>query len=324
MIGRKKKIIYIIFICSLIISILLIGIPSVIADSGFDAGYSGGGYSGGGYSGGGYSGGSYSGGSFSGGSSSGGGHSSYSYSSNDALPSFLSTINLVAGLILFVGISYSSIRAGLARKYENKEYEDSMRKHQILAEQEYIEYRNLTLKKLGNDFNLEQFKQEVFNIYKDVQIAWMNQELEPVRSLLSDTIYNMYRTQLQTLIAKKQKNIMEDITFKKMNLLSVKDVHGKQEILVTLEVTCRDYIIDINTNEVVKGNKDNINYYRYKLAFIKNTNNEILKECPNCGAPLENAQSDKCEYCNTVVIKNSSNYIMTTKKMLRQTIIEEG
>ena len=175
-------------------------------------------------------------------------------------------------------------------------------------------------KRLGNDFDIEAFKKEAFESYKAIQIAWMERDVEPVRHLLSDQMCSMYRTQLATLVAKNQKNMMEDIEYVNCNISRVVKTPKKIEIEVLLQVTCRDYIVDKN-NKVVRGNKRAINHYSYKLVFVKSLKESSLKTCPNCGAKLENAQSDKCEYCNTVIVKESTNFAMTDKKMLRQKIV---
>lgn len=175
-------------------------------------------------------------------------------------------------------------------------------------------------KRLGEDFDIEAFKKEAFESYKAIQIAWMERDIEPVRHLLSDQMCSMYKTQLATLIAKNQKNMMEDIEFVKCEISRVVKTAKKIEIEVLLQVTCRDYIVDKN-NKVIRGNKRAINEYFYKLVFVKSIEPSKLKVCPNCGAKLENAASDKCEYCNTIIVKESTNFAMTDKKMLKQSII---
>ena len=175
--------------------------------------------------------------------------------------------------------------------------------------------------RLGKDFDIERFKQEVFENYKNIQIAWMNRDVEPVRNLLSDQIFSMYRTQLATLTAKNQKNMMEDITYVRCDITRVVKTAKKIEIEVLLQVTCRDYIVD-KDNKVVRGNKHLINDYIYKLVFVKSLKESELKICPNCGAKLENATSDRCEHCNTVIAKESTRFAMTDKKMLRQKVVK--
>ena len=52
----------------------------------------------------------------------------------------------------------------------------------------------------------------------------MNNEIESVRSLLSDFLFNTYKTQLLTLSSKKQKNMMEDINYVDAYITNIKKV----------------------------------------------------------------------------------------------------
>ena len=216
----------------------------------------------------------------------------------------------VFGVALFLGIVLFSfyLIALVAMKFS--EIKENKEKY-VMTEEEIK-------KELGQDFDVEAFYQEVFNDYKDIQIAWMERDVEPVRHLLADEMFNMYRTQLATLIAKNQKNMMEDITYVSCGINDIKNSLFKTEIIVFLDVTCRDYIINMNTNKVQRGNSHNINHYSYKLTFVRDKKETNLTKCPNCGAILDSSQSDKCEYCETVVLRDSINLRMTDKKMLKQ------
>lgn len=175
-----------------------------------------------------------------------------------------------------------------------------------------------SVKLLGDNFDFEQFYKQIFDMYKDVQIAWMNRDVEPVRNLLSDEMFNMYDMQIMTLKTKKQINMMEDIDFVKASVSKVEENNNLQTIYVKLVVTCRDYLVDEKTNKVLRGNKDAINSYTYMLTFTRNLGNSTLSHCPNCNAKLDNNRTNKCEYCGTIIQNNSSNYVLASKKMLVQ------
>ena len=133
--------------------------------------------------------------------------------------------------------------------------------------------RNLTIvKEIDEKFNEEEFNQEVFNIYKEIQLDWMNFELDKVKDLISDEIFNDYKTKLDDLKSNKQKNIMDKIEYKSNKITDIKIDNNKEIIECELNVTCNDYIID-NEEKVVKGKKDKTNNYLYKLVFNKDLNN---------------------------------------------------
>lgn len=222
---------------------------------------------------------------------------------------FYISIFLVIGFMFIYGISM------IISNHNKKKLE------QQAIKDETVSIDNI-YKELGSDFNIDEFKKEVFENYRDIQIAWMERDLEPVRHLLSDDMFNMYKTQVATLIAKNQKNMMEDIKYENCRINKIVKRHQKDEITVTLAVTCRDYIINAKTGKVVRGVQTAINHYTYELKFVRSQKGSLITICPNCGAALENTNSDKCEYCETVIVKDTDNYVMTDKKMIRQYIKE--
>ena len=162
--------------------------------------------------------------------------------------------------------------------------------------------------------------QQAYAAYKKIQIAWMDGDVEPVRDVLSDEMYNMYRTQLLTLKAKHQKNMMEDITFRGGNVTNVIEQDDDVAVVINMHVTCRDYIIDTNNNEVVRGDKNHVWKYNYSLTFTFNKNDaKVITNCPGCNAELPvEGKSIKCEYCGTTINRESTNLVMTKKTMISQ------
>lgn len=178
------------------------------------------------------------------------------------------------------------------------------------------------LSSVGLDNNIDNLKLQAFEVYEDIQIAWMNDGLESVRNCLSDEMFNMYQMQLSTLRMKNQQNIMEDINYKNAVIFNVKK--GKDGIItieVKLTVTCLDYLINKTTKKVLRGDSKKINLYNYLLTFQKSDNPLNFSYCPKCGAPISNFNSTKCNYCNSIILGNSQNLVLVKKEMISQSVI---
>ena len=173
------------------------------------------------------------------------------------------------------------------------------------------------IKNLDPNLNVEEFRATAFNIYKDIQEAWMNFDLDKIKNLVSDELYNMYSMQLETLKIKGQKNIMDDIITTGVHIKNITFENNIETIETIMIVKCRDYIVD-NNNKVIRGNKNIMNIYAYKLTFAKHTDNKSIKYCPNCGAPIDINSTGKCAYCASTIINNETKWIMTKKQMLSQ------
>lgn len=177
------------------------------------------------------------------------------------------------------------------------------------------------IKSIDKDLNISEFKTKVFRTYKDIQTAWMNFDTDTIRKLTTDEIYNMYSSQLETLKLKKQRNIMKDI-----ELIDVKiiDIYKENDVITIdayLNVRCYDYVIKDATSEVVRGTDKAKMNIKYKLSFVKSaSNNKTEEKCPNCGAPVDIVSSAVCPYCDSTLVKDAGDYVMSKKVSLGQNL----
>lgn len=183
-------------------------------------------------------------------------------------------------------------------------------------------YKDIDTEKINSidkDLNIKEFKNKAFNIYKDLQTAWMEFDTDTIRKLTTDEVYNMYSSQLETLKLKKQKNIMKDIELIDAKVIDIRKENNIITVDVYLNVRCYDYVIKEATKEVVRG-KDNAKLnIKYKLSFIKSaTNNNKEEKCPNCGAPVDIVSSATCPYCDSTLVKTASDYVLSKKTALGQ------
>ena len=161
----------------------------------------------------------------------------------------------------------------------------------------------------------EEFYKKLFNIYKDVQISWMNFDYDKMKNLVSDEMFNMYHSELQTLELSNQKNVMKKIKYNSCELLSLEENEEALNIKVKLNVRCYDYIVNSKTNDLIKGYKDKYWFYEYEIEFIKNKN--INHSCINCGTKLEK-NMNKCPSCGSIILNNNEEWVMSKKKMVNQ------
>ena len=269
----KKVTIYLILFLTLVVGANTIKITKVDADSGFDSSYDSGGSSWGG--------------------SSDSWDSSSSWDSSDSSsgsgkPASLTSLMIVVVLFIVVFVIENEISK---RKTEKK---------QIIKSKDM----DLDLiSKIDPNLNLYEFKNEAFNIYKDVQEAWMNLDDGKIRTLTTDELYNMYSMQLDTLRVKNEKNIMKEINLVTASLTNLKIENNIETATVIMTVNCYDYIVD-SQNKVVRGNDKNKIEITYELTYIKSVGEKVNK-CPNCGAEINDDNSTTCEYCRAIITRNT-------------------
>ena len=226
------------------------------------------------------------------------------------------------------------------KKITENDYDDMIYNYRIKVKYNldyYFESINLTCKKSTDDFtnmgvipikdvenrlsNLNLDKNKVlldaYNVYLAVQMAWMNDTLSDVENIISDEIYSQYQAQLSTLRIKHQQNVMSDFEYNDGYIADIKETKKVCYIKIIMSVKCKDYIIDKRTGNVLRGNSNRINFYRYSFIFSIAKNPD--DKCPNCGAELpKEGSSAVCAFCGSKVYKYSGNMVLVEKKMISQ------
>ena len=283
-----------------------------IADSGFDADY--GDYDSGGSWGGGsnddYYGGSSGSGSSSGSSSSGSNlnHvSAGSLSTEEAV-----CVIFIVIFILTLGVSICWLPDIIRNNKKKKRKINIPTQYRI----KNILFTNYRLQP-GEGENLKLI-QSSYNNYVEIQKAWMNRDLTPIKHLLTDEMFNMYQMQVNTLVEDNQINVMSDFEFVCGGVSSITANKNFETLKIILCVNCKDYIKNANNNKVISGNKNAKLTYIYELTFVRDTNAKKKTNCPTCGAKVKNQMSTTCPYCNNNLLLTSSNLTLSNKKILYQ------
>lgn len=265
---------------------------ATIADSGFDSSYDSGG----------------------GGSWSSGG-SDYSYSSSDSSYSSSGSSGEMsdsAAVLLLLFIIGVIIYGALSNR---KTY--TPKPTMTMPNQDEIEKK---IKQYIPDFDKAKFLEDGYQIYLDIQDAWMNFKLDDVKGKLTDELFNMYQSQLDTLEVKGEQNIMKDF---KLNKSYLKDVLVQNEniaIKAVFVVDFYDYIINQGTGKVLRGSDKQKIRITYEMMFRKTLNKDnVTLKCPNCGGDMTHINGyGVCQYCRTKIVTENQEWVLTDKKSINQ------
>ncbi len=178
------------------------------------------------------------------------------------------------------------------------------------------------IKKLIPNFNKQEFLKQGYSIYYDIQMAWMDFKLEDIKDKVTDEIYTMYESQLATLEVKGEQNIMKDIQLKQSCLKDVTNQNGTITIKTNYVIEMYDYIADVNTKKLIRGEDKKKIRILYEMSFRKTLNeNEKITHCPNCGAKVEMNSTGQCEYCGSKLVSENTKWVLTEKKVIEQDYI---
>lgn len=248
----------------------------------------------------------------SGGSSWDSGSSSSSSSlSDDTPPEFVAVgLIIIVIVIVYILISYKKEEKEKAHSNSNKEkLSETVRK---LSDNE-IELLN----KYG--FNEKKVRDDAYRIYIDIQVAWSKNNIEEAKDLLSNELFNTYKSQIEVMKAKNERNEMANFKFLDSTIESVKEEDNSLSVSVLLNVTCNDYLLDSKNNSIIRGSMYATNYYYYRLNFIIHGEHHYFDKCPNCSAPLPKDEVNiVCSYCGSSIIRKLNKMILTRKEMIEQ------
>ena len=173
------------------------------------------------------------------------------------------------------------------------------------------------LLKIDPELNEDNIIKETYKIYEELQYSWSNFDYDKMRTLVSDELYNNYRLQLRTLSSKKQRNVMEDISFVRGSVKSYEITDTSLNIKVELVVTQNDYITDEN-DHIIKGDRVK-DHNTYELLITRAVSSKVRNNiCPNCGAELTGDASQTCTHCGSPLITLSKDFVIAKKKILYQ------
>ena len=166
--------------------------------------------------------------------------------------------------------------------------------------------------------NKKDIEELAYQIFYDVQMAWMEFDYDKLKPLLSDGLYNVYVMDLEILKQKNQKNIMKKFRLVKAELIDLNLQNNIYSVQVELEVKFIDYIEDCKSNKVLRGKKRHSVDNTYILTFEKTKEEKADNICPKCGAFVEGNATGICEHCGAKLINNTYDWILTKKEIIRQ------
>ena len=194
---------------------------------------------------------------------------------------------------------------------KNIQIKNKYNKHEFLTQQQ--------VDSIIPNFDIAEFNFKAYQIFYDVQMAWMEFDYDKLKELVTDELYNSYVMQLDALKVKNQKNTMKGFELIESYLYDIKEENGIYIAKVYLSVRFYDYIENSKNGIILRGTADKKIHNTYELTFIKtkeDKNNTNI--CPRCSAPVEGNSTGVCEYCKSKLINETYDWILSKKEKIRQ------
>ena len=188
-----------------------------------------------------------------------------------------------------------------------------------------VDIRN-AVQQTDPSFSSEQMIAFAQDTFIAVQNAWCARDLEPVRGLMHNNLFNTTSRQVQAKIDQHVTYHYENYTFRNVYLTSYVRDADYEYITVYLNTEYIDYQTSDDTGEIIKGDRSTMWKMRYLMKFMRSRggSSEQPKTCPNCGAPLDMASTGKCVYCGSTVTTSSFGWILSDFTTVRSDTKDDG
>lgn len=164
-----------------------------------------------------------------------------------------------------------------------------------------------------NEFNEAMFKTMVDNIFVKLYTCIMKGDLTDVRHFISNELYNRFTSRINELFSYNQRQMYDEINVKNTNVLSRNITQDKEVVEVEIISRYMDYILNLDTGDLVSGDDTRRIEKRNILRFEKRLDTKdisLVRKCPGCGASIDVNHTGKCEYCDTIFNGEDYDYVL--------------
>jgi len=113
-------------------------------------------------------------------------------------------------------------------------------------------------------FNEIKFKELVEDIFFKIQGAWTKRDMNVVRDLLAPQMLNTFQNDVNSYIANKQFNRLENIAVRQVEIVDATQDQGEEYITIKFLASLLDYTTDETTSNVISGSStDPVKFLEY-------------------------------------------------------------
>lgn len=164
-------------------------------------------------------------------------------------------------------------------------------------------------------FNEAMFKTKVDNIFVKVYTSIMKGDLSTVSHFIGDSLEKTLQEKINNLKEQNQRQIYDELNVKDTQIINRIIKEDKELVEVKLISRYMDYIIDIDTGDLVSGDDSRRVEKVNILTFEKKINTKeigIVRKCLGCGASISVNTSGKCAYCDRIYDQEKYDYVLVS------------
>ncbi|MDR1712915.1 MAG: 39S ribosomal protein L45 [Coriobacteriales bacterium] len=228
-----------------------------------------------------------------------GGSSSSSSGSASLLGMLLCLVPLLIGIVVLFIIFFSRTKTPTESNY--------VAPYPTPPDQQALE---LKVKERDPDFNASEFLGWVREAYMELSAAWSSNNAAKLRLFETNNLFNEHSAQIQQYINQGSTNVVDQIGIRACDLKAFTFDEQFEYLAVTMHAQQIDYVRDIASGRVLRGDPGLMTHMYYTLVFKRTAGEKTpldiaalhTSNCPNCGAPLQVKATGQCEFCGTILM----------------------
>jgi hypothetical protein len=171
-----------------------------------------------------------------------------------------------------------------------------------------------SLKLSDPEFTEDDFKARVHLIFRELNSAWNEQNLQGIRPYVSDGLHAHLQYWIDAYQRQKLQNVVEDATFGGIRIAKVIRDRSFDAITVRVWGSGRDFTLN-ERGKVVGGKTREVRHYTEYWTLIRGAGvrgkARSEKQCPGCGAELKISMGGQCEYCHAHVTAGEFDWVLS-------------
>ena len=175
----------------------------------------------------------------------------------------------------------------------------------------FAKNNNVEFEVWKNNFETKVAKQYFTKIYD----AWSTNNLNVVRNLLTDRLYESFDFWIKNYKRKKLLNKLDNVKIYKVEFVKVDTDKFYESVTIRIAASCFDYVQN-KEGKVEGGSKSIPRVFTEYWTFIRRSGVKIddydYSKCPNCGAPANKiGQTGICDYCDTKISNGDFSWVLS-------------
>jgi predicted lipid-binding transport protein (Tim44 family) len=166
------------------------------------------------------------------------------------------------------------------------------------------------------NFELEQFTQQVQQVFFIVEEAWSERKPEMSRRVMADGLWQTHRAQVQGYVDGHKRNMLDYLSVSNIWPVAAQSDQHFDTITVRIVASSADYDVDDRNGHVLRGDKqatpweEDWTFQRSSSAQTKPGGSTLGSKCPNCGAPLDVDLAGTCFYCKVPIMSGDYDWVL--------------